>query len=450
MSWGVPSMANQFRQMTAGKSSVWADFAAAKGTTNGFMDTRALSGLVTDSAAASSAWGSGRHVWNGMLNAYPGGVELTPILHLMRDRARMRTGLVSTATITHATPAGWAVSFGGRDNERGIAEKYLTTGIDVFLGGGDRFFAGNDQQSDLYEAFAKANYSVVKDRLALARVHHGKVLGVFSPGHLPFDIDRVHQPELEARVPSLAEMTRKAIELLDVSGDGFILQVEGGRIDHAAHSNDAAGLIYDQLAFEDALAVVIEFAREDGETLVVVTSDHGNSNPGLVGSSADYNASNAGLRRLESARGSNDVVLPRLAAAKTKNDIQFAIENVLGIQINEAEAGIVLEAAQKNSKLGAVDQYSTTASALALVLGNHTHIGWSGRQHTSDVTKVSAMGPGADAFAGPINNVDVFGKLLAHRGIKFENPIMTYEEAAARLSAKAQNELMIAQDDHWI
>ncbi|WP_205903374.1 alkaline phosphatase, partial [Pseudomonas viridiflava] len=87
--------------------------------------------------------------------------------------------------------------------------------------------------------------------------------------------------ELIKNTPTLAEMTVKAIELMKNNKAGFALQVEGGKVDWAAHANDLSGLIFDQLAFDEAVGKVIEFAEKDGETLVIFTTDHGNSNPGL-------------------------------------------------------------------------------------------------------------------------------------------------------------------------
>jgi len=450
MSWGVPSMFNQFLNLTEGKSSTWVTLLEADDAVLGTMDTRSLSGLVTDSAAASSSWGSGQHVWNGMINTYPDGKELTPVLRLLKDKAKMRTGLVTTSTITHATPAGWCISIDQRDKERQIAELYLKAGYDVYFGGGDKFFAGNEKQTDLYAEFARAGYGIAKNRSELSAIKEGKALGVFSSGHVPYEIDRLNQADITAKVPSLGEMTKKAIALLKGSSDGFILQVEGARIDHAAHNNDAAGLLYDQLAFEEAVKAVLEFARQDGETLVVVTSDHGNSNPGLVGSGNEYFSSTAGLRSLAHARASYDVLLPKINADTSLADAQDLIEANLGAKLSEDEATLALSGFKSTNPLKSIEQYNIPASTLSLALTNHTHVGWNGRQHTSDVTLVTAIGPGAEAFAGPIKNVDVFGKLLAHRGITHKNATMSYEDAARLLHKQAKQDLLAAEADHWL
>src|SRR4029434_4694557 len=108
-----------------------------------------------------------------------------------------------------------------------------------------------------------------------------RVLGLFWSDHLPYTIDRNREPAMQSRVPTLAEMTSSALQNLSHSPDGFLLQVEGGRVDHAAHDNDAASMLHDQLAFDDAIGVALEFAKEHGDTLVIITTDHGTGNPGL-------------------------------------------------------------------------------------------------------------------------------------------------------------------------
>ena len=156
--------------------------------------------MVTDSAAASSAWGGGQRVNNGSINVDFSGKEVTPIAAILKKNCNARIGLVTTATVTHATPAGFAASISSRGNENSIAPQYLNR-VDVIL----------------------------------------------------------------------------------ADDPPFLLQVEGARVDHAAHLNDIAGLLGDQLAFDDALAAMLAMIAGRDDILIVVTSDHGNANPGLNG-----------------------------------------------------------------------------------------------------------------------------------------------------------------------
>lgn len=460
MSAGVPSMLDHYLQMVEGRPSYWRGIMEHPETTHGLEDTRSLSSLVTDSAAASSAWGSGRHVWNGQLNQFPDGTQLTPLYDLL-GAAKMRRGLVSTATITHATPAGFAVSNEKRDDEEGIALQYLASGVEVLMGGGDRFFSAGSRKDkrDLYADFRAKGYGVARTREEMLAQKGGKLLGIFSPSHIPYYVDRRNDKAL-AGIPTLADMTRVAIEKLNGSSEGFILQVEAARVDHAAHGNDLAGILYDQLEFDDAIRVAVEFARQNGETLVVVTSDHGNSNPGLNGAGPEYFNSTGGLKLLSGMKRSYEATLGEFGAAlkghnptdlaPTLANVKGLTEATMGVKLTDDEAKLLVQALNNQSPLKPIEQYQLASSAFAIVLGNHTHVGWTGRQHTDDYMIVSALGPGRELFGGMVANVDFFSKLLSLRGLKHSNPAMTFEEASRAMERKKAKALAAAVESHWV
>jgi|GEM_PF-5853748 len=131
-----------------------------------------------------------------------------------------------------------------------------------------------------------------------------RLLGVFSDGHTPFSVDRNNDPLLQMSVPSLAEMASAAIDRLKSGSNGFLLQIEGGRVDHGGHGNDLAALVYDQIAFEEAVKVAVDFALSNGETLVVITTDHACGGPSLNGAGHEYGDSAAGLRTLTGMKAS--------------------------------------------------------------------------------------------------------------------------------------------------
>lgn len=423
MSIGTIALASMWHEMTQGKPSTWTQLMREPETVKGLMDCRSLSSLVTDSAAASSAWGSGVHVFNRALNTLPDGRELTPLYRLLKDKAKMRTGLVTTTTLTHATPAGFAIAHPVRDEEAKIAEKYLESGVDVFLGGGARFFS-----EDLRNRFQSAGYKVLTDRAqGFSNEEGSRMLGLYAQGHLPYEIDRLNSFQLRRSVPSLREMTEAAIAALNGGPNGFILQVEGGRVDHAAHGNDLVGLAQDQLAYEDALAYVLEWARNDGETLVVTTSDHGNSCPALIGAGKEYFDSTAGLETLENMNASYETLLP-LFNGKGAGEVGELVKSRLGIGLTPEELNLLMGAVSGSSALKPVDQYNLVSSMLTMVLSNHTHVCWSGRQHTNEYTVVNAIGPGSEKFEGLIENVSVFNTILGFRGLQHSNPTMTKEE----------------------
>lgn len=433
MSLSTLTMCDQFQQITEGRHSYWMNLLNAEYATSGLQETRSLNSLVTDSAAASSAWGSGRRQWNGQLNMYPDGTRLRPIMSLMQE-AGLRCGLVTTTTITHATPAGFAVNSLTRQQEDAIAQEYLKAGVDVLLGGGDRFFAAQQRKDrqDLYTAYAQAGYRVVRTKSELlGAVPAARLLGVFHSGHMPYSVDHNHSSELQSTRPRLREMARAAIACLKPAPGGFFMQIEGGRVDHAAHSNDLAGLIYDQIEFEETVREVVEFALKDRHTLVIITTDHATGGPSLNGSGIAYQDSAAGLQKVASMKASYDTLFKALGDAPTPDKIRQTVRDLLDITLTPEEAETVAQAARKNSPFRVSEFYEDAGATLAIVLGNHTKVTWTSQNHTSDHVLITAVGPGSELIAGLHANVDLFSLMTAARDIKYENPTMDYATARA-------------------
>jgi len=144
MSMGTLTCANLFSEATRKRPLAWMQHLNSPEAHQALMNTRSLNSIVTDSSAASSAWGSGSHVVNGALNVLPDGRLLTPLCALFAEKG-WATGLVTTAEITHATPAGFAVAIRSRGDSQAIAAQYLQRKIDVLLGGGRPFFSPNSR-----------------------------------------------------------------------------------------------------------------------------------------------------------------------------------------------------------------------------------------------------------------------------------------------------------------
>lgn len=449
MSMGVPTMAEPFSQVARRRGTNWVRLMQDPETVMGLFETRSLDSLVTDSSAASSAWGSGSRVFNGAVNTLPDGTKLTPLAHLMR-RVGKRVGLVTTTTITHATPAGFAVAHPKRDDEHIIAELYLDV-VDVLMGGGQRFFDPQQRQDkrDLFELYRQKGYTLWQRRAqVISRERPDKVLGVFASGHLPFTVDRLHDSQLHEQVPSLAEMTRAALEILSRSRNGFLLQVEGGRVDHAAHANDAAAILWDQLAFDDAIGVAVDFVRRHPDTLLVVTSDHGNSNPGLNGMGDEYRDSAGGLQRIAQARGSFVAVqqLIRRAGNNPSPDaIREAVKTVTTAEISREEAEALANIAAEKPAPVLNRAHANLGGVLGQVLANYFGVGWVGTQHTSDWVLRTAIGAGKEWFAGISHHTTAFHTMLNLCGISFRNPEMTPEQAKRYLAAAPH-----VRSVHWV
>ena len=284
MSIGTPTMTDLLMQRQYGQESRWMSLYRENKVCHALMDTASADSLVTDSAAAASAWGGGVRVKNGALNMGPNGVEHQPILQKFKAAGK-KVGCVTTVPITHATPAGFSVNMKNRGLQDKIADKYLELRFDVMMGGGQEYFDGTKRsdKKDIFPDFKAAGFSVVRNKKEMELLEAGQpVLGVFSESGLPFSLDQHSDKELTENIPALAEMTDTAINLMKDNQDGFVLQVEGGKVDWAAHANDTGALLYDQMAFDKAVEVAVRFAEKRNDTLVIITTDHGNANPGLI------------------------------------------------------------------------------------------------------------------------------------------------------------------------
>jgi alkaline phosphatase len=406
MSAGVLSMAEKFSQITRGKSSRWWELLSDPAAVSGLMETSSANSYVTDSAAASSAWGGGSKVNNGSINIRPDGAEQEPIMRRFKKNG-CRTGLVSTASITHATPAGFAAVTKNRDDEHLIAPQYLGV-VDILLGGGAKFF------DDELTEFEKVGYEILNNRESLAKSSAQRVLGLFSESHMPYEIDRISDDELAAKVPSLAEMSELALKNFLAQPEKFLLQIEGARIDHAAHANDIGALLSDQLAFDDAVAKVLELVADRQDILIIITSDHGNANPGLNGTGSEYKDSNQAFQSITRRRASHEKLLSmwEASAEKSPKTLNALVAKELGFSLSHSESLALMASLNQKPFVEWSEQLQSPVGLLGQMAGNHTGIGWTGTSHTSDPTILTAIGPEAQRFSGLVVNTEIHRHLI--------------------------------------
>lgn len=256
--------------------------------TIGLAKTHSASSLVTDSAAAGTALATGVRTNNGRIATDPDNRAMMSLMLLARDRG-MGTGVAVTSKLTDATPSTYLVQAESRTFEDEIAEKIIQSGVNVLLGGGSETFGAHPftkqpRKGSLISQAMEEGYLYVKDRdelLALSPSNTQNVLGLFSTGNLSYDQERFPVE------PSLAEMTKTAIELLEGSPEGFFLMVEGSKIDKGSHYNMTEQVIGDTIAFDQAVGVALEYARSRDDTLVIVTADHETGGFGITGGSPD-------------------------------------------------------------------------------------------------------------------------------------------------------------------
>ncbi|KAB5591152.1 Alkaline phosphatase [Ceratobasidium theobromae] len=255
----------------------------------GSIRTRSSDSYVTDSAAAATAYSCAIKTYNGAIGIDEDGNPCGTVLEAAK-RAGYKTGLVVTSRITHATPASFASHIYDRDQEDIIAEQLvgdqpLGPVVDVMLGGGLAFFWPNSTSGssrkdarDLIAEAKKAGYNAFTNRTAFDALGAGKTaklpyLGVFTPGHMSYEVDR--DPKLE---PSLLEMTKTALESLKRatkgSSKGYFIMVEASRIDHAGHSNDLIGHLHEIVMYNEVVDYLKKWVDDNDDTVLIGTADH--------------------------------------------------------------------------------------------------------------------------------------------------------------------------------
>ena len=348
--------------------------------------------VIADSAATATAYATGVDSYNSAIGVGPDRQPLPTVLEQARRQGKA-TGLVSTSQITHATPAAFATHVESRQEYAAIADQLFDNQIDgrpvvdVLLGGGRRDLIRDDR--DVAADFAEAGYAVVTTRDELATAKGGQVLGLFADVALPREWDR--SDEL-----GLAELTTAAIERLSRDEDGFFLMIEGSQIDWAAHGNDIVGVISEMQGFAGALERVLAYARESGNTLVLVTADH--ETGGLsIASEGQYEWDPAPLRGMRST--------PAGMVG------QWAREGGSLADIVEAAVAFELTADERRRLANPPAEPEAAYDVVTALFDARTGTGWTSGGHTGVDVPLYAYGPGSEQFRGLMDNERV-GQLL--------------------------------------
>jgi len=411
---GTVGLAHHWKLRHTNTALNWIQLFDQDGMRRAYQDTASASSPVTDSAAAGSSWGCGQRVNNGAINTDPTGKALTPILSYAK-KAGKATGLVSTCRITHATPASFATNVASRNDEDAIARQYLEREIDVLLGGGARHFKQNKSEGrefNLLPEFAAKDYQIVKDRseLSAAASAQSRLLGLFSDSHIPYALDRQQGGGLKD-VPTLPEMFQAALQRLKGMKDGFVLQVEGGRVDHAGHANDPGAILPEFLEFDACIPIALEFLKSNPDTMLIVTTDHGTGGCQLNGIGDAYNGSGPALDQFDQFKHSFEWLQNRFRQTGRFNAKD--VETALSITPTKAQGAIVQAALD--------DEVKYLSGALGRAFGAQikelTAVGWSSSKHTGECVDFFAFGPGSEAVPPFIKNYEVFGLVASALGL---------------------------------
>lgn len=255
-----------------GINQVYAALTANGGSLNieqcpvtGFSKSYSASHYITDSAAGGTALATGTKTRNNMVGMAPDSV--TPLYSSLyyAEQAGKATGIVVTCPLTHATPADFYAHQIARNMYEDIALDLLQANIDVMIGGGRRNLENRSDKQNLSEQFAARGYDVVYTEEDLQKSTNTKILAPLA------DVD---MPIASKRGNYLPDAVEKAINTLAQDTNGFFLMVEGSQIDYQCHNNNADEMIQEMLDFDRAIGRALDFARKDGNTLIVITADH--------------------------------------------------------------------------------------------------------------------------------------------------------------------------------
>ncbi len=356
----------------------------------------AISGVVTDSAAAATALSTGVKSYNGAIGVDVDKKNIPTILEMAKQKG-MKTGVAVTSQVNHATPAAFITHNESRKNYNEIAESYFDQRIDgqftadVILGGGTQYFQREDR--DLVGEFIGAGYEYVNNIDDLPSVQPDKpLLGLFAPVGLPWALD---YPQ-KKRLLHLAQAAVKSLE----NDKGFFLLVEASQVDWAGHANDVAAAMGEMADLAETLEWLEAYVDNNPDTLLVVTADHSTGGISLARDRA-YIWKPEFIHKLEHSPA---IIAQKLVLKPAGVQREKLAKQLLPLEFEDEELAAL-------KKLTPVDQQSAY-NWVKSVIDRETHTGWTTGGHTAVDVPVLAKGLGADAFIGHQDNTEIAKKLI--------------------------------------
>lgn len=368
----------------------------------GFATTWCANRRMTDSAAAGTALASDKKTSVGTIGMNAERTEPIQSIATAAKEHGMRSGVATSVSIDHATPAAFYAHQPKRNMYYEIGMDAPASGLDLYAGSG--FLKPEPKRKpSLYDALAKAGYKITRGDNEIA----GKRAVLMQeegsdPANLPLAIDR------KPGDLSLPAITRRSIDFLMKDGGarkGFFLMVEGGQIDWAAHSNDAASLVQEVKDFDSAICMALAFYREHpDETLIVVTADHETGGLSLGRDNLGYDTYYGLLAAQKSSKGA---LKKAIGATENWEEAKAVLNEKMGfgtqIAVTPQEWAELEEAYAK--------QPEKTADTAVDILARHAGAGWTTGSHTATYVPVFAIGAGSEIFNGRQDNTQIAGGL---------------------------------------
>lgn len=395
---------------------------------------------VTDSAAAGTALATGNKTKNGAIGMLKDLSTPVNSVAVWAKESGMRVGIATSVSVDHATPAAFYAHEAGRGSYYEIGKDLYEAGFDFYAGSDflDPTNNGEAGAEDLYSLAQKNGYVIArgyKDYLKKCKKADKMILFQTEKASeadrtaIPYAIDR-KKDDL-----TLQEITRSAINFLTKKEDkGFFLMVEGGKIDWACHSNDAATAFHEVMDFDNAIKVAYEFySQHPDETLIVITADH--ETGGFVLGTGEYDLNLQALKNQKVSENGFTRIVNRLRA-KTNNQvsweqIQLALKDNFGfwdtVALSEKQENRlkkVYEKSLKNQQMkmekSEYAQDEPIAAEAKRILDEIAMTGWTSGGHSAGYVPVFAIGTGADLFQGRIDNTEIPEKIAKAAGYTYK------------------------------
>ncbi len=377
----------------------------------GLVRTYSSDAPIADSAPSGTAYATGYKSHTGFVgvlpdeNTMPG---MSPIAESDKRRpvasileaAQLKgksTGMVATSEIMHATPADFSSHDPSRKNYDNLSEQEVYQDIDVVLGAGEFYLSeeGRGDGENLIEVLKNMGYDYITTPEEMNTTTSSKIWGMFAPKDLSYDMDRD-----SSKQPSLAEMTKKAIDTLNKNDKGFFLLVEGSKVDWASHANDPIGVISDTLAYDDAVKVAVDFAKKDGSTVVISVTDHGNGGMTIGNKATDSNYDkqplSAFIDPLKKASRTGEGVEKLFNEDKSNvAEIMAQYYGITDITDEEIEEIKATESGKMNYTVGPM-------------ISKRANIGWTTNGHTGEDIPLYIYAPeNCKKLSGVVENTDI-------------------------------------------
>ena len=362
-----------------------------------FVTTHSASNGVTDSAASGTALATGSKANNGNIGVDARGENVYSVAHKAKESG-LAVGIATTVPINHATPAAFYAHNKSRNNYHEIAQWMLIAGYDFYAGGDAK--CTNEQREVLYSKAEEQGYTIARGYSDYkAKADDAEKMMLYQKNvaeELPYAIDNeYHNVDL-----NLYNITRAGIEFLyNKNKDGFFFMVEGGKIDYASHSDDAATVFYEVFDFNKAIEAALEFYKQHkNETLIVVTADH--ETGGLV---LGYNGNYAlYFKELTKQKVSVNKLQAMLGALGTTTwgKVNEVVKENTGVDIRGNH--------DKNESIEMTSGLAGRIAAEAIYdIDRKAAISWASGNHSGTYVPLYAIGCGADEFHGVMDNTDI-------------------------------------------